>query len=41
MHQAAGNQRFIAESLQHIKDQIKNPTDELRNAVALGGIRSG
>lgn len=36
MHEAAGNQGFVAQSLQSIQDQLANPTQDLTHAIALG-----
>jgi hypothetical protein len=36
MHEAAGNQRFISQSILHIKEQLANPTPELADAISSG-----
>jgi len=34
MHEAAGNQRFITQSIAPLREQLANPTPELREAIA-------
>ena len=34
MHEAAGNQKFITQSILHIKSQLTQPTPELNDAIA-------
>ncbi len=36
MHEAAGNQRFVSQSILHIKEQLSNPTPELADAISSG-----
>lgn len=36
MHEAAGNQSFISQSITHIKEQLNNPTPELTEAIGIG-----
>jgi Calcineurin-like phosphoesterase len=36
MHEAAGNQRFIAQSIDHLREQLAHPTPELYEAIAAG-----
>jgi hypothetical protein len=36
MHEAAGNQKFISQSILHIKEQLARPTPELTQAISNG-----
>jgi hypothetical protein len=36
MHEAAGNQRFVSQSILHIREQFANPTPELIDAIGSG-----
>jgi hypothetical protein len=36
MHEAAGNQRFVSQSILHIREQLVNPTPELTDAIGSG-----
>jgi len=36
MHEAAGNQRFVSQSVLHIKEQLSNSTPELTDAISSG-----
>lgn len=36
MHEAAGSQSFISQSILHIKEQLANPTSELTEAIGAG-----
>ena len=36
MHEAAGNQKFISQSILHIKEQLARPTPELAQAISNG-----
>lgn len=36
MHEAAGNQRFVSQSIVHIREQLANPTPELTDAISSG-----
>jgi predicted phosphodiesterase len=36
MHEAAGSQSFISQSILHIKDQLNAPTPELTDAISIG-----
>jgi hypothetical protein len=36
VHEAAGNQRFIVQSIAHVGEQLANPTGELSDAIGTG-----
>jgi hypothetical protein len=36
MHDTAGNQRFVSQSILHIREQLANPTPELIDAISSG-----